>query len=90
MLLRCTWQRRSKADGRRFIAAAGQYSNNELASIIKERFPELSSKLPEHIERESSAAGYSIDNSSATDVLGVKFRMLDDAVVDTVSSLMRV
>ena len=81
---------RSEANGRRFIAAAGRYSNSELASIIKERLPELSSALPEDIERESDNAGYTIDNSSASDVLRIKFRGLDDAVVDTVKSLLRV
>ncbi|CAD0031362.1 unnamed protein product [Aureobasidium pullulans] len=80
----------SEADGQRFIAAAGRYSNSEIASIIKKHFPSLQDKLPEHIELESSKAGYGIDNSSAEKILGVKFRDLAHAVVDTVDSLLKV
>lgn len=81
---------KSEADGQRFIAAAGRYSNSEIASIIKKHFPSLQDKLPEHIELESSKAGYGIDNSSAEKILGVKFRDLAHAVVDTVDSLLKV
>jgi len=78
------------AAGKRFIAAAGPYSNNEVAQIVKEKFPELSDKLPEKIDVSSSASELNIDTTPAREILGIQFGTLDRAVVDTVKSLLAV
>jgi len=78
------------AAGKRFIAAAGPYSNNEVAQIIKEKFAELSDKLPEEIDVSSAGAELTIDTTPAREILGIHFGTLDRAVMDTVKSLLAV
>lgn len=75
------------AAGKRFIAAAGKYSNNQIAQIIKNKFPEISDKLPDKIVVSGSASEFDIDTTPAREVLGIEFGTLDRAVVDTVKSL---
>lgn len=78
------------AAGKRFITAAGPYSNLEVARIIKENFPDLADKLPEKIDFPSNAGGLEIDTAPAREVLGLQFGSLEKAVVDTVKSLLAV
>lgn len=78
------------AASKRFIAAAGPYSNNQIAQIIKEKFPELSAKLPEKIDLSSSESELVIDTTPAREILGIEFGALDRAVTDTVKSLLAV
>ncbi|PVH87941.1 dihydroflavonol-4-reductase [Cadophora sp. DSE1049] len=78
------------AAGKRFLTAAGPYSNGEMAAIIKDRFPQLSAQFPEKIEVPQETQSFVIDNSPAKQILGIQFRRLEDCVVDTVKSLMNV
>jgi len=78
------------AAGKRFIAAAGKYSNNQIAEIIKNKFSEISDKLPGKIVVSGSASELDIDTTPAREVLGIEFGTLDRAVVDTVKSLQAV
>ncbi|KAI9820201.1 MAG: methylglyoxal reductase (NADPH-dependent) gre2 [Pycnora praestabilis] len=81
------------AANKRFFITAGYFSNKEIADIIRKNFPDLESKLP----TQSTKGGeypedgiYKYDNSSVTEVLGIKFSSLEKSVVDTVKSLQAV
>ncbi|KAH7382882.1 dihydroflavonol-4-reductase [Cadophora sp. MPI-SDFR-AT-0126] len=79
-----------EAAGRRFLTAAGPYSNGEIAAIIKDHFPQLRGQFPDQFEVQQSAQNFTIDNTPAKQILGIQFRRLEDCVVDTVKSLMNV
>ncbi|OAP59771.1 hypothetical protein AYL99_04773 [Fonsecaea erecta] len=78
-----------EAGGKRFFCTAGLYSNADIAQIIKHRFPELASKLPDKIESDMPQDIYQYDNSRSKEVLGLKYRSLEESVVDTVKSLLQ-
>jgi len=80
------------AGNKRFFVTAGYFSNRELVSIARKNFPELKSKLPS----ESLSGGeipsdaYKYDNSRAVNVLGIKFRSLEQSITDLIKSLQAV
>lgn len=79
-----------EAGGKRFFITAGHYSNGEIASIIKSKFPDLASKLPEDLKSDIPEDVYGFDNSRSKEVLGIKYRSLEESVIDTVKSLVAV
>ena len=79
-----------EAAGKRFLAAAGPYSNGEIAKIIKDNFPELADKLPEQINVPNESKSFVVDSTPMKQILGIPFRPLKDCVVDTVKSLLEV
>ncbi|KAL2004427.1 hypothetical protein VTN02DRAFT_38 [Thermoascus thermophilus] len=80
-----------EAGGQRFFVTAGQFTNKQLAEIIRETYPELESKLPpKDIPDDLPANVYGFDNTKSIEVLGIKYRSLKDSVVDTVKSLLAV
>lgn len=85
---------KEEAAGKRFFIVASHFSNKEIAEIIGKRFPELKDKLPTGEALASGdypAAGiYNFDNRRSVDVLGLKYRSLEDSIVDTVKSLQAV
>jgi len=83
----------SAADGQRFFVTAGYFSNKEISEIIRKHFPEYHDKLPtpETPGGDYPKAGvYKYDNSKAVKVLGLKWRTLEESIVDTVKSLQAV
>jgi nucleoside-diphosphate-sugar epimerase len=79
-----------EAAGKRFFVTAGYFSNRELAEIIRKNFPEYEKELPsKDVKGGDYPEGgiYKFDNSRTTEVLGIKFRSLEESVVDTVKSL---
>lgn len=81
----------AEAGGQRFFVTAGHFANKDLAGVIRERYPELESKLPPKDSPSDMPADiYGIDNSKAIEVLGLKYRSLNDSVADTVKSLLAV
>ena len=80
------------AANKRFFVAGGHFSNQEIANSIRDNFPEYRNVLPE-----SALAGgdpperaYEYDNSRTREMLGIKFRSLEESIVDTVKSLKEV
>lgn len=76
------------AANKRFFITAGYFSNKEIAAIIKKDFPEAKG-----IPSESTPGGdypkdgvYKYNNSRTIEVLGIKFRSLEEAIKDTVKS----
>ena len=81
------------AANKRFFVTAGYFSNEDIADIIRENFPELKAKLP---EKGTKGGGYppdglyKYDNERVKEVLGIQFRSLKESIVDTVKSLQAV
>jgi len=80
----------SEAAGKRFLTAAGPYSNGEIAAIIKSRFSELKGQFPDQFEAPQNAQSFVIDHTPAKQILGIQFKGLEESVVDTVKSLIDV
>lgn len=81
------------AANKRFFITTGYFSNKEIAGIIGKNFPQYKEGLPSA----STPGGdypeegvYKIDNSNVVNTLGVKFRPLEESIVDTVKSLQAV
>jgi len=77
------------AANERFFITAGYFSNKEVAGIIRKNFPEL-----KNLPTESTPGGdypkdgiYKFNNSHVIKTLGIKFRPLEESIVDTVKSL---
>ena len=76
-----------EAAGKRFFCTAGYFDNAKIAQVVKDKFPEYASGLPEKPESDMPADIFDIDNSRSKEVLGLKYRPFEDAIVDTVKSL---
>ncbi|KIV89460.1 hypothetical protein PV10_06859 [Exophiala mesophila] len=77
-----------EAGGKRFLLTAGHYDNGEIASVIKSKFPDLADRLPKDISGDRPKDVYGFDNSRSKELLGIKYRSLEESVVDTVNSLL--
>ena len=81
---------RAEAAGKRFFITTGHFSNKEIVEIVRKRFPALSDKLPgKDVKGGDYPEGgvYTFDNSQSERVLGIKWRSLEESIVDTVKSL---
>lgn len=79
-----------EAQGRRFVLAAGKYSNADIACVIRDSFPDLKDKLPASTKNDVPADGYRVDNSRSKKILKLEYRPFNQCVVDTVKSLLSV
>jgi nucleoside-diphosphate-sugar epimerase len=81
-----------EAANKRFFTLCGYFSNREVIDIIKKNFPEFRDNLPS----ESTPGGdypeggkdalYKFDNSRSIEVLGLKYRGLEECIVDAIKS----
>lgn len=81
---------RPEAAGKRFFVTAGHFSNKEIVDIVRKHSPELKDKLPgEDVKGGDYPEGgvYQYDNSQSERILGLKWRSLEESIVDTVKSL---
>lgn len=78
--------------GHRLFTTAGYFSNKTLLEIVRKNFPELEDKLPAEDVKGGELPPkdklFMIDNSETTKALGVQWRPLETAIVDTVKSLL--
>ena len=80
------------AANKRFFITAGYFSNKEIAQIIKKHYPQY-----KDLPSDSTPGGdypqegiYKYENKRVIETLGMKFRSLEDSIVDTVKSLQAV
>ena len=81
------------AADKRFFITAGYFSNKEIVEIVRKHFPEYRNALPTSETKGGDypeGGVYKYDNSRAVKVLGLKFRTLEESIVETVRSLKRV
>lgn len=81
-----------EAANKRFFTVAGLFSNREVANIIKKSFPRY-----KDLPSESTPGGdypegglYSFNNKRSIEILGLKYKTLEESIVDTVQSLQAV
>ncbi|KAH6972000.1 hypothetical protein EDB80DRAFT_834326 [Ilyonectria destructans] len=77
-------------ENRRYLLTEGYFTNQDICKIIGRWFPEYQDALP---SCEGEGGGYpkegvyGFDNTRATEELGLRYRTLEESVVDTVRSL---
>ena len=79
-----------EAADKRFFITAGYFTNKQIAEIIRKHFPEYRDQLPPPEDKSGDfpeGGVYKYDNSRAMKVLGLKWRTLEESVMDTVKSL---
>lgn len=81
-----------EAAGQRFLVAAGEYSNAQIAALMRESWPEWGDVLPEEgLEDEGVPEEvYGCDNTKSREVLGLQYRGLKECVEDVVRSMLAV
>ncbi|OGE47017.1 hypothetical protein PENARI_c075G08836 [Penicillium arizonense] len=79
-----------EAGGQRFFVAEGNFSYQMIADILRERLPEVRERVP--IGMPQSGLGnvevYGVDNSKSKQLLGIKYRTLQNSVLDAAQSLL--
>jgi nucleoside-diphosphate-sugar epimerase len=82
-----------EAQGQRFFTTAGYFTNREIVEIIRKNFPEYKDILPAESVKggDLPEGGFAKPNNERTKkVLGIKFRSLEESIVDLVKSLQKV
>ena len=81
------------AANKRFFITAGYFSNKEIAQLIAKDYPQYKDGLPTEKTPGGDYPGdglYKYDNKRVQEVLGIKFRSLEESIKDTVKSLQAV
>lgn len=85
---------KDEAAGKRFFIVGGYFCIKEVVEIMGEAFPDLKANLPAGEALKPGAYPeegiYGFDNGRSKSVLGLTYRPLREAVVDTVKSLQTV
>jgi nucleoside-diphosphate-sugar epimerase len=82
-----------EAADKRFFVTAGYFTNKQICDIIRKHFPEYKDQLPTPETKGGDfpeGGVYKYNNSRAMEVLGLKWRTLEESIVDTVKSLQSV
>jgi len=81
---------KEEAANKRFFITAGYFSNKEIAQIVEKNFPQYKDVLP----TASTPGGdypeegvYKYNNKRGIEVLGLKYKSLEESIKDTVKSL---
>jgi nucleoside-diphosphate-sugar epimerase len=75
------------AANQRYIITNGGYSYQLFCDVIRAKFPELADTTPEGDANKPLPPVYKLDSSKAEKDLGIKWRSMEECVVDTVNSL---
>ena len=79
------------ATSQRFLVIGGSYSYQMICDILRMEFPEIRDRVPEGEPGSGLGADvYKVDCSKAKKVLGLRFRSLEECIVDTGRSLLDV
>lgn len=81
-----------EAANKRFFVTAGYFSNREIMQIIKKNFPQYKN-LPndstpggDYPEGSPEKGLYKYNNKRSVDILGLKYKTLEQSIIDTVKS----
>ncbi|KAJ4854165.1 3-beta hydroxysteroid dehydrogenase/isomerase family domain-containing protein [Trichoderma breve] len=78
------------AANQRYLIAASAYSYQQICDIIRAKFPELRETTPKGETGAPIPPSYLVDTTKANTDLGVKYRTLEDTIVDAVNSLRKI
>ncbi|KAF2020491.1 ketoreductase [Aaosphaeria arxii CBS 175.79] len=73
--------------GMRLFVTAGHFSNADIAKVIQEEFPEYCDRLPSTITSDLPSDVYGFENLSTNQALDMRYRPLQECIIDTVKSL---
>ena len=82
-----------EAGGKWFFITAGYFSNQDIAEVLREAFPDYKDKLPAKGRKggEFPPEGvYKYDNSRSKTILGLEYRPFKESIVDTAKSLQEI
>lgn len=71
----------------RYFATAGYFDFSQVATILREAFPERADKIPDP-SLTAKQESFKVDNSKTTEALGIQWRGLKETIVDTAKSLL--
>lgn len=83
----------TEAENKRFFVTAGYFSNKEICEIVRKDCPDVAAELPKQGVKGGdypTDGVYKYDNARVLKDLGIKFRSLEESIVDTVKSLQAV
>ncbi|KAM6477668.1 hypothetical protein HDV62DRAFT_401426 [Trichoderma sp. SZMC 28011] len=78
------------AANQRYLIAASAYSYQQICDIIRAKFPELRETTPKGETGAPIPPSYIVDTTKANTDLGVKYRSLENTIVDAVNSLRKI
>lgn len=81
------------AGGKRFFTTAGTFDNRQIVDAIRSNFPEYKDKVPPETWKGGALpveGVYGVDNARTTQLIGGKWRSIQESTVDTVKSLQAV
>lgn len=76
---------------KRFLVAASFFSNKAIADMMRINFPDMADRLPPEASFDDMPQKtYKFNNKRSVDVLEMNYRSLEESVVDTVNSMLKV
>ncbi|KAB8254113.1 hypothetical protein BDV32DRAFT_157328 [Aspergillus pseudonomiae] len=78
-----------EAGGQRFLVSEGRYSYQRIADILRDRVAEVRDRVPLGKPQSGLHDVYDIDASKSENVLGLRYRPLEDSIVDAAKSLLK-
>ncbi|OGM43827.1 dihydroflavonal-4-reductase [Aspergillus bombycis] len=78
-----------EAGGQRFLVSGGKYSYQLIADILRHRVAEVRDRVPLGKPRSGLHDVYGTDASKSENVLGLRYRPLEDSIVDAARSLLK-
>ncbi|KAK4085970.1 hypothetical protein Purlil1_9711 [Purpureocillium lilacinum] len=79
----------SAAAGQRYLIANSAYSYQQVCDIIRENFPQFHNLTPKGTPGARLPPVYKLDTSKAVHQLGMSFRPLEQTIVDTVETFLK-
>lgn len=73
----------------RFLIAEGKYSYQRIVDIVRDRMVEVRDRVPVGKPRSGLGDVYGIDASKSENVLGLRYRPLEDSIVDAAESFLK-
>jgi hypothetical protein len=71
------------------LIAASAYTYQQIVDIIRAKFPKLADTTPEGETGAPIPPAYIVDTTKANTDLGLKYRSLENTIVDAVNSLQK-
>ncbi|PRP75079.1 hypothetical protein PROFUN_03915 [Planoprotostelium fungivorum] len=78
---------KEEAGGKRFLTTSAQFGFQQVADILRAKYPELKDKIPEGKPGQNYSTTHSVSNEEAKRVLNIEFMGLEKTIVDTAEDL---
>lgn len=78
-----------EAGGQRFAITSGNFTYEDVCTILREEYPNLRSKVPDPSASSKKEGLPGLSNEKAKKVLGLQFRNLKETIKDTADSLIK-